>query len=537
MAGKSSNPWYFTYHEYDAVKKSFVYEPDDKIDMSFVSRIMEPIRGNTIIKERMLYDTFYEFKKLIIRHYSFLQHGKDKCCNYINYWLNKKVRESDYRVDKQNFEIFDKFMRVDAKIKGSSIDCVSKLSYMDTDTFEKMKKLYDLYDYFSDLKKSENPSSLCKNISFLAEKYESAFKKCNENDNYFCKMLTSLKDVIARDQLVAKNICTTNIFDVFYKKIDPTPPPKKPTAPITVQRRNHGRAHPRPTVSVSSSPPHVRKSAETHATHSASVSSSRAQGLEKQAQGLGKLAQVLQYKAKKLEGEAPALENQAKVLEGKAQLLEEQVREDSNRTLSEPSEQFPQPLPRPLPLLTLGQLESSDDTSEPTGPKEPYEMPELASELGQGPLQEHGPRFSPERPEWLEGPVQPQEHDVGPFREVEEDTFLQEGYQPADSMQSTFDTGTIMGAIKDAVSNVLEAVEPVPILGVSGGMGALYLLLKCTPIGSIFRRNKRNNQYIPNFFGPRYGEQFSGYYPEYYNEDFQNYRMNIAYHPSSDALD
>ncbi|KMZ83359.1 hypothetical protein PVBG_06204 [Plasmodium vivax Brazil I] len=156
---------------------------------------MEPIRGNTIIKERMLYDTFYEFKKLIIRHYSFLQHGKDKCCNYINYWLNKKVRESDYRVDKQNFEIFDKFMRVDAKIKGSSIDCVSKLSYMDTDTFEKMKKLYDLYDYFSDLKKSENPSSLCKNISFLAEKYESAFKKCNENDNYFCKMLTSLKDI------------------------------------------------------------------------------------------------------------------------------------------------------------------------------------------------------------------------------------------------------------------------------------------------------------------------------------------------------
>ncbi|KMZ95144.1 hypothetical protein PVMG_06011 [Plasmodium vivax Mauritania I] len=189
--------------------------------MSFVSGIMEPIRSNTPRKERMLYDTFHEFKKLIIRHYSFLQHGKDKCCNYINYWLNKTVRDSKFGVDEKNFDIFDKFMRVDAKIKDSPIDCISKISYMKKDVFEKMEKLYDLYDYFTNLKENKVPTTLCHHINDLAEKYESIMKEYEEKDHNLCKMLTNLKDVIVKDELVANDVCTKNTSDLFYIKIDP----------------------------------------------------------------------------------------------------------------------------------------------------------------------------------------------------------------------------------------------------------------------------------------------------------------------------
>ncbi|SCA59643.1 VIR protein [Plasmodium vivax] len=478
---------YFTYRDYDAVKKSFVYEPDDKIDMSFVSGIMEPIRSNTPRKERMLYDTFHEFKKLIIRHYSFLQHGKDKCCNYINYWLNKTVRDSKFGVDEKNFDIFDKFMRVDAKIKDSPIDCISKISYMKKDVFEKMEKLYDLYDYFTKLKESKVPTTLCHHISDLAEKYESIMKEYEEKDNNLCKMLTNLKDVIVKDELVAKDVCTKNTSDLFYLKIDPHRKEQKAVM-AHAQVRNSGETPPPTPVSGYSAQVQRRNSGETSTPPPVRVSSSPAQGLEKPARG------------------------------------------ESERISPVPSAQFALELTAlsalpPLPLLQLGQLKQLEqlETSEPTGPKGPFGVSGPESVLRQ------------EQPQEQEG-YQPQ-HDVHHLSEDEADISLEEGDQSAGSMLSALNPETIMEKMKIAVSKVLETVEPVPVLGVSGAIGALFLLSKYTPIGSLFRRNRRNNQNIPNFFDPRYGEQFSGYYPQYYNEGFPNYRMNIAYHPSSEELD
>ncbi|VUZ99881.1 PIR protein, partial [Plasmodium vivax] len=408
------------------------------------------------------------------------EYGKEKCCNYINYWLNKTVRDSEYGVNKDNFKYFDEFMKIDPKIKENSTYCISKLSYMDNETFEKMKKLYDLYDYFTELKEHEDSSTLCRSISDLAKKYE-----------------------------IVNDMCTRNNFESFILKIDPPPPkeqnppknvqvpgpPKhssvsspqvhrgisvetRPTNPVSASLpqahgRSPGETHTRPLVTAPSSRVHDRNSVQTPTPTAVSVSLSQAKGLEKPAGG------------------------------------------ESERTLSVPQEQSPRPLPLLLPLPSLEQsdpLESSE-ADEYGGPKG---LTETESELRQEPQDEE--RYQLER-------------DVDPFNEDEEYTSLQEVDPPAGSMQSTFNTETIMGTIKDAVSNVLEAVEPVPVLGVSGGMGALYLLFKYTPIGSLFRRNRRNNQYIPNFFDPEYAEQFSGYYPQYYNEGFPNYRMNIAYHP------
>ncbi|CAG9472735.1 unnamed protein product [Plasmodium vivax] len=497
MASNRSNPQYFTYQEYNEVKKSFVYIPDSKFNISFVNDIIKRIH-NTPTKEGRLYDTFYQLKKFISRSHSFVTYGKDTSCNYINYWLNKTVRDSEYGINEGNFKFFDESMQLDPKVQETSIDCISKLSYMNKDAFEKTKKLYDLYDYFTKLKENEYPSSLCKNISALTQKYESVLQECNGTDNLWDK-LTNLKSVIVKDMLSAKNICTNNTVDSFISRIDT---PRKEQTAVTAHAnvRKSVEKPPPPPVSRYSSQAHGRLTGETHTTPPISVTLSRSQGLETQA-------------------------------------LEKQAREVSERTLSVSPEQSPLPLSLslPVPVPLLGQLEplGSSETEEPIGPMGPIGPIELEPELDPEPEL---------RPGLLQEQSQEQRH-LGTlkypysFSGDERYIFPEEGDPSADSKLSTFNTETIMETIKGAVSNVLEAVEPVPVLGVSGGMGALYLLFKYTPIGSIFRRNKRNNQYIPNFFGPRYGEQFSGYYPEYYNEDFQNYRMNIAYHPSSDALD
>ncbi|KMZ88880.1 hypothetical protein PVBG_06077 [Plasmodium vivax Brazil I] len=215
----ATNPQYIKYQDYYIVKKSFVYTPTDEFNISFVNALIKDIR-NTPTKEKLLYKTFYELKKFISRNHSFLEYGKEKCCNYINYWLNKTVRDSEYGVNKEKFKFFDEFMQRDPKASDGPFNCISKLSYMDTDSFQKMKKLYDLYDYFTELKEHEDSSTLCRSISDLAKKYESMMREY-EKDNKLCNMLTNLRGVIERDKLVAKDICEKNTFDSFILKIDP----------------------------------------------------------------------------------------------------------------------------------------------------------------------------------------------------------------------------------------------------------------------------------------------------------------------------
>ncbi|CAG9474498.1 unnamed protein product [Plasmodium vivax] len=57
-----------------------------------------------------------------------------------------------------------------------------------------------------------------------------------------------------------------------------------------------------------------------------------------------------------------------------------------------------------------------------------------------------------------------------------------------------------MGKITGAITGVLREVEPGPILGVSGGMGALFLLFKYTPVGSFFGGRRGRFRQIPSSF-------------------------------------
>ncbi|KMZ95072.1 hypothetical protein PVMG_05599 [Plasmodium vivax Mauritania I] len=437
---------YFTYQVYNAVKSSFEYKPEKKIDISFVNEIIRRIH-NTPEKELQLYKTFFQLKKLVDRHHSFLVYYREKCCNYINYWLNKTVRDSEYGVNEQNFKIFEDFKKADPKDETDMFDCIPKLRYMDNGAFQKMKNLYDLYDEFTILKQKKNNSSLCQNITDLAEKYNRIMHAYKWKDKNLFKELTSLKKVIEKDELGAKNRCGSDIFDLFLLVSDPP----------------HGEEQNTETAKA-----HGRISAETSTTTHVSSSSSHEQGLGIQAEG-----------------------NRER---SSSRTPERSVPGQSERSppgkpgLSESSGTRPGILGQPGTLGKPGLLEQP-------GPSVPRLAPELQGHLQvqqQGLLQEqqqvqrleHIQRHLPERPE------QPQEQarhlhaleDELHFSEDEEVTSLEKGDPSTDSIFSTFDTEKIMETIKGAVSDVLESVEPVPVLCVSGGMGALYLLFKVSKI-------------------------------------------------------
>ncbi|VVA00004.1 PIR protein [Plasmodium vivax] len=65
--------------------------------------------------------------------------------------------------------------------------------------------------------------------------------------------------------------------------------------------------------------------------------------------------------------------------------------------------------------------------------------------------------------------------------------------------------------MKGGITGVLGEIDPVPVVGVSGGMGALFLLFRYTPFGTFFRGGRGRAHRIPRSFNGQFLGGFPGY--------------------------
>ncbi|SCA60251.1 hypothetical protein PVT01_000080600 [Plasmodium vivax] len=72
----------------------------------------------------------------------------------------------------------------------------------------------------------------------------------------------------------------------------------------------------------------------------------------------------------------------------------------------------------------------------------------------------------------------------------------------------------------NTITSTLKNVDPVPVVGVSGGMGALFLLFRYTPVGTFFR-GRGYRQRIPTRFDGVYQGFLPGF-PSLEEEDTDN---------------
>ncbi|SBS99427.1 PIR Superfamily Protein [Plasmodium ovale curtisi] len=136
-----------------------------------------------------------------------------KCCGYINYWLNYNMRGIDPNLEKSTFDIYDNFMKDDAELKELKL-CTSKISYIENEIFNEMKKLYDLYDTYSDLKELNNePNFSCSYAKACVDSYNKIISIClnKEKNNNFCEALQNLESVFKNNEWISKNKCEQNI--------------------------------------------------------------------------------------------------------------------------------------------------------------------------------------------------------------------------------------------------------------------------------------------------------------------------------------
>ncbi|CAG9478549.1 unnamed protein product [Plasmodium vivax] len=91
-------------------------------------------------------------------------------------------------------------------------------------------------------------------------------------------------------------------------------------------------------------------------------------------------------------------------------------------------------------------------------------------------------------------------------------------------------SGTFLGSLgfPGYITEVLGSVDPVPVVGVSGGMGALFLLFRYTPVGAFFRGGRGRVHRIPRSFNGQFLGGFPGY--EDYEGGYIGYGpMDIPY--------
>ncbi|SCA59761.1 VIR protein [Plasmodium vivax] len=69
----------------------------------------------------------------------------------------------------------------------------------------------------------------------------------------------------------------------------------------------------------------------------------------------------------------------------------------------------------------------------------------------------------------------------------------------------------VIGTMRNAISAFMNGVDPVPVVGVSGGMGALFLLFRYTPVGAFFRGGRGRAHRIPRSFNGQFLGGFPGY--------------------------
>lgn len=85
---------------------------------------------------------------------------------------------------------------------------------MNTDKFEKMNKLYNIYKYYR-LQKS-NINLACIRANSCATEYNNILSKYTQiEDTKFCKVLEDLKKKFDMDVLQFKNQCSSEISDLF----------------------------------------------------------------------------------------------------------------------------------------------------------------------------------------------------------------------------------------------------------------------------------------------------------------------------------
>ncbi|GAB70028.1 hypothetical protein PCYB_007770, partial [Plasmodium cynomolgi strain B] len=199
---------YYNYDDYYFLNKIFEIYLDTQ-DISSVNTdnaIIKSIDSNIKISFINLCATIKDY---LLRSRINPLSGVTNPCNYINYYLRKELRKSDYSDKDGTFNNFKEYFKLDDEIKNNS--CISQMEYIDNVTFEKMNKLYGLYDAYKNFCYNKYFILVQENCIALSEVINRYNDIINNNEYansiYLYKELKNIKRLIERDRLFYSGKC------------------------------------------------------------------------------------------------------------------------------------------------------------------------------------------------------------------------------------------------------------------------------------------------------------------------------------------
>ncbi|CAI7724008.1 Plasmodium vivax Vir protein, putative [Plasmodium vivax] len=390
-------------------------------------------------------------------------------CKYINFWLNKQIHDLytfEYNTYFGKFKEFVKNFYTEVNPYSGFKSCNNniKLLHDNGDEYKKMNALYKFYKMYDDLKilhkYMDDWKQKCGNIDYII-KEANEFAQLYNNDDEFIKVLRDFREIIKNPQVRFRGLRDyINLCASNLEKID-----------TMVSRELIPDKVPEPPTHTEISKPSDSLQQPIPQALAQHESESRIGNQPQPKLGLQENSRTVHL------------------------TTEDQLAEVSHE-ISPPDES---------PHIELPFLAPQPRVSQRTGSHHAGNLREDVFTSATFPREGNEQSRGAHSRSTYTG-----------YNSVE-DGITTEGLKtPTDGTQSYLET------FKGTITGVLGSVDPGPVLGVSGGMGALFLLFKYTPVGSFFGGRRRRIHQIPRTFG--------GFKPDF--ENFQEYDGgSIGYSP------
>ncbi|CAI7717579.1 PIR protein [Plasmodium vivax] len=457
MATGSPEPWYLNYDEYAYLRDKFNPERVPPFSTDTFNTV---INNTTDDAGKIKYNKiFREIFRHINNNNVFIYYDGAKACNYISYILHKELEnKSDVKYDEVTYSATKKFVQEYKKERGYSNQyCESKMFYIDSNMYEKMKYLYLLYDMYYEYTKKNFGNDYAKKCNTLgyAMQYHNKIIDYYQDDEDLVKKSLIMKNLIEKLQLQPSDECNYKIRELKKSKLQLEREKKQSEADTKAPEQEESL---KALVGDSGSRTIIAPEGRTDI-----------QEQQKQVESAHGHQELQEH------------QNYSGTID---HLKEPQFRAESvdhRRTVhNQLSRQYGHP--------------SHDELSVPNIVSGRYPKP--------GYYRESGYSYDTEL-----------ENKLG---SVEERNIIS-----GDPLSSASEGRGFIHNVKDTISGIIGGVDPIPVVGVSGGMGALFLLFRYTPVGTFFRGGRGRVHRIPR--------SFNGPFP-----DIQDYDGGyIGYGPTS----
>ncbi|SBS93441.1 PIR Superfamily Protein [Plasmodium ovale curtisi] len=220
MVSTNQDGKYLSFDEYNSYK--------NKLDESYisyyeVSEYQELFKNviSVVTENKMeILKNCYILKNYLLNFKNDQDCSHEKCCSYMNYWLNKKIRKNENNFVESDFDVYNKYI---AFYNGRTAEkvCESNKFFISNNIYEEMNKLYYLYELYNKFKtNSTNTDRGCVELRTCVMHYNRILRYCKPNGNsYICKALQNFKTKFSSDNFVSLSECKENFRELKLKDL------------------------------------------------------------------------------------------------------------------------------------------------------------------------------------------------------------------------------------------------------------------------------------------------------------------------------